>query len=217
MARRLKTYSTETIDVHYDRQRCIHAAECGRAAGELFVGKREPWCDPSMVPVDEAVDVVERCPTGALLYDRKDGGGTEAPPAENSLHIAPAGPVYVRGDLEVRTPDGQTSKETRIALCRCGASKNKPYCDNAHKRVEFHDQGPVARSTPAEVTPAGGEVILTVFANGPVQVKGEVALYSGAGRLAERSDEVYLCRCGQSANRPFCDGTHKRIDFKPDD
>lgn len=216
MARRLKTYSAEAIDIHFDRRRCIHAAECGRAAGELFVGKREPWCDPTRVPVEEAAEVVERCPTGALFYDRKDGGPAEAPPPANSLHVTPGGPIHVRGELEVHTPDGAVSKETRLALCRCGASKNKPYCDNAHRKADFTDQGPVASSSPVDASPATGPVTITVRANGPIQVKGEVAVHSGSGRLAQRADEVYLCRCGQSAKRPFCDGAHKRVGFTPD-
>lgn len=216
MGKRLQRYEGESVDVLYDRQLCIHAAECGRAAGDLFVGGRKPWCDPAEVPADDAVAVVERCPTGALVYERKDGGAAEAPPPENTLQISPAGPVYLRGDLEIQAADGETTRHTRVGLCRCGASKNKPFCDNAHKKIEFTDPGPVASSVSGDISAPTGPVKVTVFKNGPVQVKGEIAIYAGSGRLAERTDEAYLCRCGKSANRPYCDGTHKRIGFTPD-
>ena len=71
------TYPGAETDVHWDQRLCIHIGECGRAEGDLFVGGRKPWCQPDLVQIRNVTDVVERCPTGALTYQRKDGGDAE--------------------------------------------------------------------------------------------------------------------------------------------
>ena len=95
------TYPGKALDVVYDATLCIHAAECGRSAGPMFEGGRDPWCKPDEVSVDEATEIVARCPTGALTYQRKDGGPTEAAPAANVVVVSPNGPLYLRGELAI--------------------------------------------------------------------------------------------------------------------
>ena len=93
-------YPGEKVDVHWDRRLCIHVGECGRAANELFVGGRDPWCLPDTVDLASAVEVVERCPTGALTYTRKDGA-REAKRVENTVWVANNGPLYLSGELAI--------------------------------------------------------------------------------------------------------------------
>jgi len=50
------------------------------------------------------------------------------------------GPNFLRGDLTVSAPGG-TVRDTRVALCRCGASSNKPYCDGTHRQIGFQAPG----------------------------------------------------------------------------
>jgi CDGSH iron-sulfur domain-containing protein 3 len=57
------------------------------------------------------------------------------------------------------------------------------------------------------------EVNVTIFDNGPLKVDGGVTITDGAGKTYPAKDTVFICRCGQSANKPFCDGTHKTANF----
>lgn len=206
------SFEGQAVTVNFDRKLCIHAAECGRSTGELFKSKRDPWCAPDEVEAAAVAEVIERCPTGALTYTRNDGGAAEATPTSNTAHIAPNGPVYLRGDLRFIT-DGGEVKMTRAALCRCGASKNKPFCDNSHYAVKFNDAGPVGE-TGNPIDAPGGPLVITAFANGPVQLEGNLTVSSGSGRAAYTNTKTFLCRCGESKNRPFCDGTHNSIGFE---
>lgn len=205
-------YPGAAVDVQYDRRRCIHAAECGRGLHEVFDAERDCWIDPDAASVEAVVAVVERCPTGALTYIRKDGGPEESIPTRNEAIVSPAGPVYLRG--RVRVGDGDAPIQTRVALCRCGASKIKPYCDGSHRKADFRDAGPVAEDPASEEEPGAGELVVSAFPDGPVRVKGPLTLRAASGRVASRGDQIFLCRCGQSGKRPFCDGTHKRVGFK---
>jgi uncharacterized Fe-S cluster protein YjdI/CDGSH-type Zn-finger protein len=138
-------YRGEGIDVTYDAKRCIHAAECVRGLPAVFDTRRRPWILPSAAAADAIAAVIERCPTGALHYTRSGGGAAEAPDVPTTAVPMPAGPLYVRGRLELRSADGSVIVEdTRAALCRCGRSENKPFCDNSHYAAGFHDPGAIA-------------------------------------------------------------------------
>ncbi|HEX4108648.1 MAG TPA: CDGSH iron-sulfur domain-containing protein [Solirubrobacteraceae bacterium] len=59
------------------------------------------------------------------------------------------------------------------------------------------------------------DVQITILENGPYEVKGAIDLVGHDGTPVEtRHDTVYLCRCGGSTNKPFCDGTHSKIGFQ---
>ncbi|MEQ9399623.1 MAG: (4Fe-4S)-binding protein [Longimicrobiales bacterium] len=132
-----REYEGDGIVVSYELRRCIHAAKCVHGLPEVFDPDRRPWIDPSGSDADRIAAVVERCPTGALTYRRTDGGPAEEAPAPY-IRTAPDGPVYVQGSIELRDADGQVYwTGTRAALCRCGASKNKPFCDNTHLDIGF--------------------------------------------------------------------------------
>jgi len=208
-------YEGEDVDVTWDGRLCIHIGECGRAAGELFVGGRQPWCQPDLTSVDEVVDVVERCPSGALVHLRKDGV-REAAAEENTVMVTHNGPLYVRGDLKIEgAPDDAPGLRYRAALCRCGLSKNKPYCDNSHEGGEFVDRGAVGdRGRGMEET--GGPLEVSPAKSGPLVMKGNLTILSGSGRRAWTGTKAFLCRCGQSSNKPFCDGTHTKAGFEAD-
>lgn len=135
-----KAYESQDITVVYDAQRCIHAAECVRGLPQVFDPASRPWIKPAVASADAIAEVVMRCPTGALQFVRKDGGAAEPVPAETTVAVSPHGPLYVRGNIEVLAPDGSVIlKDTRVALCRCGASSNKPFCDNSHRLSGFQD------------------------------------------------------------------------------
>ncbi len=133
-----KKYSGNWIDVYYEPRTCIHAAECVRGLPNVFIKNERPWIKPERASADELAPVIERCPTGALHYVRRDGGAQEVPTSVDVVTINAGGPLYVRGDIRLELPDGSlVRQDTRMALCRCGHSQNKPFCDNSHLAANF--------------------------------------------------------------------------------
>lgn len=136
---KLRHYANETIDITYDVERCIHASECVRGLPAVFDTDRRPWILPSGASADAVAAVIERCPSGALHYARRDGDAPEVPPEQTTITTVPSGPLYVRGLIQLRSADGRLIVEdTRATLCRCGLSQNKPFCDNSHVGTGFN-------------------------------------------------------------------------------
>lgn len=215
MTGRVHEYHGAALTVRYDVRRCIHAAECSRGLPAVFDPERRPWIDADGAAADEIAAVVHRCPTGALTYLRSDGGAAEPVPAENTATVSADGPLYLRGDLEIVLADGTTVRATRAALCRCGASKNKPFCDDSHYEAGFHEPGALGDNklgAAAEGAAAGGRLTITPAAAGPLLLAGPVRVAGAAGGVYEGAKGA-LCRCGGSQNKPFCDGTHKTNGF----
>jgi CDGSH-type Zn-finger protein/uncharacterized Fe-S cluster protein YjdI len=210
-------YHGERATVTWKGGLCIHIGECGRAKGELFVGGRKPWCQPDLAPDEEVADVIRRCPTGALSVRMTDGSDPETATAENTVNVAYNGPLFVRGDLDIDdAPDDVPGLRFRAALCRCGESKNKPYCDNSHEAAGFQDYGAVGEAgSPLERK--GGPLEVRPVKDGPVLVKGNLTIVASGGRVAWQGTQAALCRCGQSGNKPFCDGAHRKAGFKSDE
>lgn len=209
-----RSYEGAEITVHFDSRRCIHAAECVRGLRKVFDPRARPWIEPDAAPAEEVARVIERCPTGALSYETSaEGKRWACCPTPTELTVVADGPVYVHGAVSIHTEDDRTVEETRLALCRCGASTNKPYCDNSHADVRFLDAGEVQReSTDAEVSDGG--LTISEMADGPILLRGPFVLVSADGSQVFRGEKGALCRCGESSNKPFCDGTHNRIEFR---
>jgi uncharacterized Fe-S cluster protein YjdI len=137
---RKKSYEGDGVVIHFEARRCIHAAECVSNLPAVFSVDRRPWISPGGAAAEEIARVVQRCPSGALTYERTDGGPAEGIAGPTEITTAPDGPLYVRGAVEIADQNGRTvCLEPRVALCRCGASKNKPFCDNSHVAVGFSD------------------------------------------------------------------------------
>lgn len=208
-------FSGREIDVCWDARLCIHVGECGQAKGDLFVGEREPWCVPDAVSKAEVREIVERCPSGALTYTDKDGE-PESAPAENRAMIAYNGPCYLTGDLVIEgAADDMPGVRHRAALCRCGHSRNKPFCDNSHLEAGFQDAGAVGERGPG-LSETGGPLTVNALPDGPLRVEGNLTILAATGRAAWQGTTAFLCRCGHSNNKPFCDGSHHAAGFKSD-
>jgi uncharacterized Fe-S cluster protein YjdI len=126
----VRSYDGEGITVDYDVHRCLHAAECVRGLPAVFDTARKPWIQPANAPADDIADVIHRCPSGALQYHRTDGAPDEEPEVPTRASLHPDGVLHLRGDLEVATPEGPR-QETRVMLCGCGRTRNRPYCDHS--------------------------------------------------------------------------------------
>ena len=136
------------------------------------------------------------------------------------VHCGGDGPLLVRSPLRVRTAGAEDGiAKPKAALCRCGQSANKPFCDGAHRDIEFPASGPIdttrATSEP-EASPGeeAGEAVVTAHANGPLHFDGVVEISGDGHEGSARFLQPWLCRCGASKNKPFCDGSHKEIGFE---
>ncbi|MFW2439900.1 MAG: CDGSH iron-sulfur domain-containing protein [Arenicellales bacterium] len=208
-------YPGEQVDVHWDGRLCIHIAECGHAEGDLFTTGRQPWCVPDKATADEVAEVCGRCPSGALTYSDKSGKSEQAD-EENTVNVIYNGPLYLSGELAIEgAADDMTGVAFRAALCRCGQSKNKPFCDNSHHEAGFKDFGAVGETGPG-LEAGGGTLKVKPLPDGPLLLSGNLSMVSGSGRLAWQGDSVALCRCGESKKKPFCDGSHKAAGFRSD-
>jgi CDGSH-type Zn-finger protein/uncharacterized Fe-S cluster protein YjdI len=209
-------YPGERATVSWNSGLCIHIGECGRAKGELFIGGRNPWCQPDLTTNEEVADVVNRCPTGALTADFADGSGKEQAEPVNTVNVAYNGPLFVCGRLDIEdAPVDAPGLAFRAALCRCGKSRYKPYCDNSHEKEGFSDYGAVG-DTGADDYTAGGDLTIKPIKDGPLMLNGNLTIKNSSGRDAWNGERAALCRCGESLNKPFCDGAHKRVGFKSD-
>jgi CDGSH-type Zn-finger protein/uncharacterized Fe-S cluster protein YjdI len=212
-----KSYAGKDIVITYDAARCIHAGECVRGAPLVFDPTAKPWIAPDGADAETIAAVVARCPTGALTVTRPDGSAVEVPDTHASATLQADGPIYLRGRI---TYSGGTHaalvEYARVALCRCGASANKPFCDGSHSKVGFVDAGACALAqarAEADDAAAAGVVKLSPIANGPLMVEGRIEFRSADGGTFVSEEKTWLCRCGRSANKPFCDGSHKKIGF----
>ena len=217
MAGRLHHYEGRDIAVTYELKRCVHAAECIARAPEAFDSTAMPWIQPDGEPADEVAQAVARCPTGALHFTRKDGGDAEVADTVNSISPARNGPLYMRGSLRLVAEDGsEILRDTRVALCRCGASRNKPFCDNSHNAARFKASGGVDENWMARDAQAAQEATLTIrlMNDGPLEARGPMEIIDEAGASVCTGSSAELCRCGQSNAKPFCDSTHQLVEFK---
>jgi CDGSH-type Zn-finger protein/uncharacterized Fe-S cluster protein YjdI len=224
MPEKIHEYKTDQITVQYNAKRCIHAAECVRRLPRVFDANKRPWVQPENAEANAIAGVIVKCPTGALHFTRSDDGPVEHPDKHNTFTIVPDGPLYVRGDLHMISTPAEPSPEivtpdtplldTRIALCRCGASQNKPFCDNSHRTIGFQHDGsyPEDKIRLHEIE-SGGKVVITPMPNGSIKVEGNIEIIDADGETIFKGTKTWLCRCGGSASKPFCDGTHNRNGF----
>ena len=137
----LKEYPGEGIAVHWEPKLCIHVANCIRMLPGVFNPEARPWVDVTGADADAIAEAIEMCPTGALRYERTDGAPQEAPQTPATVQPRLNGPLFVRGEVVVVDTQGNVLREARrMALCRCGHSENKPYCDLSHRAAGFRGQ-----------------------------------------------------------------------------
>jgi len=137
---RRREYTGSGITVSFDASVCIHVAECLNRLPEVFDVRARPWINLENADPDQVAETVLQCPSGALRYERATG---ETSDSEDSGEIPTIrawrnGPLRIAGNVEIVNRDGKTILEgNRTALCRCGASRNKPFCDNSHQMIKF--------------------------------------------------------------------------------
>jgi CDGSH-type Zn-finger protein len=146
------------------------------------------------------------------IEERLDGGPAEQPPKVNVLRLRENGPLAVHAPVRI---DGR-EVGFRVTLCRCGTSKRKPFCDGSHAAAQFVATGEPPTQESAPLAQRDGPLEVVAKPDGPLRLIGALEIVSGTGRTVDRCTEAFLCRCGASSRKPYCDGTHKRIGFKSD-
>jgi CDGSH-type Zn-finger protein/uncharacterized Fe-S cluster protein YjdI len=201
----------EKLELLFEAKRCIHARFCVTGAPQVFLANVQgPWIHPDAMPVERVVEIAHACPSGAIRYRRVDGASDETAPPVNLASVRERGPYAFRGQLQI---DG-AARGFRATLCRCGASQNKPFCDGSHNTIGFDATGEPATREADMLAVRDGVLAIDPEKNGPLAVRGNLEILSGTGRVVSRVTSARLCRCGGSASKPFCDGTHARIGFK---
>jgi CDGSH-type Zn-finger protein/uncharacterized Fe-S cluster protein YjdI len=207
-----RTYKTDSIAVHWDSTRCIHTARCLNALPSVFDVGRRPWVDIEADDADAIAAAVRTCPTGALRYERLDDGPQDEPERPTVAVPIDNGPLLVMGDLRVVDGEGQTiAEEYRLTLCRCGRTRNQPFCDNSHLMAGFRSHDYQARpdaGEPAQDAP-DGKTTITATRDGPLRIQGRVVVMTQKGEKLADTDDALLCRCGHSHDKPFCDRSHE--------
>ncbi len=214
---KIHDYQGQGIIVQYEPKRCIHAEKCVQGLPTVFNRGMRIWIQPERATNDDIVAVIEQCPTGALHYQRTDAGAPETIPQQSTIQIDPNGPLHLRGDVEIVSSTGSlVLNDTRVALCRCGASQYKPFCDNSHLEAGFVDPGLPAISSIKDLPDGESRMVITLNQNGPIGVSGNFQILNANGDVIFQGTETWLCRCGGSKNKPFCDKTHRTNGFQAD-
>ena len=198
------------ITVLFDGSRCIHARNCVLARPDVFVpNQRGEWIFPDAAQPGQIREIAHNCPSGAIRYEAT--AESEPTPNVNTIRVRENGPLVVHGQLKIGTDTNM-----RATLCRCGQSANKPYCDGAHTKHQFSATGEPETGDPKILDARDGELDVAAVENGPLKVTGNAEIVSGTGRTVNRTTKAFLCRCGQSKNKPYCDGSHKHSGFEAD-
>jgi CDGSH-type Zn-finger protein/uncharacterized Fe-S cluster protein YjdI len=210
MTSRKETVRGRNVTIHFDATRCVHSRNCVLGRPDVFVPNAEgEWIHPDNATADEVAALAASCPSGAITYERFDGVANEQPPMVNTVRVLENGPLAFHAPLTIAAAD----QALRATLCRCGASTHKPYCDGSHSVVGFVASGEPATVESKSLEVRNGPVAVEPRKDGPLKVTGALEIVSGTGRTVSRATQSFLCRCGQSKNKPFCDGSHKATGF----
>lgn len=136
-----RTFVIDTLSITLDESRCIKSLKCCRQMPEVF--KKGDPIELEFgedVDIDKLIEAINGCPSGALTWEYMIEG--DAPPTHSHHHqttirCIPNGPLQISGEVHLEKADGSIEKRQRLSLCRCGHSKEKPYCDGSHDGSGF--------------------------------------------------------------------------------
>ncbi len=141
MAEKIKEYTNGEITVVWKSQACIHSGVCLKALPNVFNLKQKPWVNMEADSTDKIIDVVKKCPSGALSYYKNKEGKTGITFGEDvTIKVLNGGPLLINGKIKLIHDENEIETGEVTALCRCGASKSKPFCDGKHLLVKFEKE-----------------------------------------------------------------------------
>jgi uncharacterized Fe-S cluster protein YjdI len=134
-------YTNGEVTIVWKPDSCIHSTLCWKGLKEVFNPAERPWIKPEGAVTEKIIEQVRKCPSGALSYflNNEEGKEIVAEAAEMlNIEIALNGPILIKTECVIKHNDGREETKTgTTALCRCGQSSNKPYCDGTHRKVDF--------------------------------------------------------------------------------
>lgn len=212
----IETVAGKDATIHFDSHKCIHSRGCVLSHPDVFVPNvAGEWIHPDAQPVEELMHIAKSCPSGAIRVVRTnprpgETADSDASPMVNTVRVRENGPLAIEAELLVR---GERQASPRATLCRCGQSANKPYCDGSHTAAGFVASGEPATASMEALAQRNGQLDVRPLPNGPLRLVGNLEVVSGTGRTCNKVTETYLCRCGHSNNKPYCDGSHQAAGF----
>lgn len=210
MSKGIEKVAGKRVTILFETHKCIHSRNCVLGRPDVFVPNVDgEWIHPDAATPEEVAELAHNCPSGAITFLRTDGGPQETPPVVNLVRVRENGPLAFHGELVI---DGEPT--FRATLCRCGHSQRKPFCDGSHTTAGFAATGEPVTKPSEPLARRNGPVAIDPAEDGPLFVTGALEIVSGTGRTIDRCTKAALCRCGGSANKPFCDGTHKTNGFR---
>ncbi len=157
--------------------------------------------------------------TSARALDRwfmerqKNQGAPRLLEVPNEALITNGGPLQISGNITLVHEDGRVQYTNHLSLCRCGYSRSKPVCDEQHVDMEFLHSGKISEVSEVAKTSRPSKVTFSCVKDGPIKFRGRLRLHNKFGQECVKMHGS-ICRCGHSASKPFCDGSHSRVDFK---
>ena len=137
-----ENYIGKAVTIHDNRGICAHAARCTSTLTTVFKYGQEPWVDPNGDTAEKIIATVNQCPSGALSYSL-DGVEHRDRDREPVILIVPNGPYAIKGGAELEDVEwGTGASQEHFDICRCGHSKNKPFCSGAHWDHHFDEHAP---------------------------------------------------------------------------
>ena len=145
----MKEYKNNHVIVHWFPELCAHPGTCLRLLPEVFNLKQRPWVNVNAAEPEDIISTIDKCPSGALRYSLPEGSKVDpqiangvgnidfekSNPAAVKIRVNANGPLLIEGPTVVIGLDGKPLKEgSKMALCRCGLSGNRPFCDGAHSK-----------------------------------------------------------------------------------
>ncbi|NIP17186.1 MAG: hypothetical protein GWM87_02780 [Xanthomonadales bacterium] len=152
----------------------------------------------------------QQVPTGEKALDRwfmEQKGSRRVPKrleVPNEVLVTSAGPLKVTGNITLINEDGDVTHANHLTLCRCGATRNGPHCDDQHLEIEFFDMGAINQASDCMAVSRPQTVTITAVKDGPLKFRGYMRVYNRKGQECLTMQGA-LCRCGKSTKKPFCD------------
>ena len=127
------------VTVSYTPVLCTHAAQCQARAVAVFNPKQKPWIQPENGTLDAIIDVMAACPSGALRVSVGDQPAQHMTTGDVGIAVEKNGPYHVTNVALEAEFNGAGASRAKYSLCRCGLSKNKPFCDGSHHDAKWSD------------------------------------------------------------------------------
>jgi len=136
---RRDNYPGLSITIHDNRAICAHSGRCIEKLATVFRLGAKPWIDPDGAEAAAIIDTVRQCPSGALSFSLRQVEFQEQMRAP-AISVTQDGPYAMVGNVTLTGQAwAQGASSEHYTLCRCGASRNKPFCDGQHHLIKFRD------------------------------------------------------------------------------